>query len=134
MKLTHGLHLDPHKKNYERQFKKSVILYLHYLGRQKNFITHNTLEATKKPLKLVCQTTKGIINLKNKSDESISSLLIDSQLITSAKQISNHFNNFIISITKINRNIVEAKKNLIFHILALKIKTRFFFLQQYLRM
>ena len=104
-----GIHTK--KKNYERQFKKSVILYLHYFGKQKNFITHHTLETTKKPPKLVCQTIKGIINLKNKSDESISSLLIDSQLITIAKQISNHFNNFIISITEIiNRNIIEAKK------------------------
>ena len=65
----------------------------------------------KKTLKLVWQTIKGIINIKNKSDESISSLLIDNQLITSAKQISNHFNNFFTSIAeKINRNIVKAKK------------------------
>ena len=71
--------------------------------------------------------------MESKSDESISSLLIDDQLITSAKQISNHFNNFLTSIAeKINRDIVKAKK-LIFHILALKTKTQFFFLQQYLR-
>ena len=44
-------------------------------------------------------------------DECISSLLIDNQLITSAKQISNHFNNFFTSIVeKINRSIVKAKK------------------------
>ena len=49
--------------------------------------------------------------MKNQSDESISSLLIDNQLITSAKQISNHLNNFFTSITeKINRNIAKAKK------------------------
>ena len=45
--------------------------------------------------------------MKNKSDESISSL--HNQL--SAKYFSNHFNNFFISIAeKINRNIVKAKK------------------------
>ena len=91
--------------------KHTVILYLHYLGRLKNLITNNTLVTTKKPLKLVRQTIKGIINIKNKSDESISSLLIDNQLITSAKQISDHFNNFFTSIAeKIHRNIVKAKK------------------------
>ena len=49
---------------------------------------------------------------KKKSDESISSLLIDNQLITSAKQFSNHFkNNFFTTIAeKKNRNIVKAKK------------------------
>ena len=91
--------------------KHTVILYLQYLRRQKNLITNNTLETTKKTLKLVWQTIKGIINMKNKFDESISSLLIDNQLITSAKQISDYLNNVFTSITeKINRNIVKAKK------------------------
>ena len=48
--------------------------------------------------------------MKNKSDESILNLLIDYQLITSAKQISNYFNNFFTSIAeKIKRNIVKPK-------------------------
>ena len=64
--------------------------------------------------------------MKNKFDESISSLLIDNQLITSAKQISDYLNNVFTSITeKINRNTVKAKK-LIFHILAVKTKTHNF--------
>ena len=41
-----------------------------------------------------------IINMKNKIDESISSLLTDNQLIKNAKQISNHFNNFFTSKAK----------------------------------
>ena len=91
--------------------KHTVILYLHYLGRLKNLITNNTLVTTKKSLKLVWQTIKGIINIKNKSDESISSILIDNQLTTSGKQISNHFHNFFTSTAeKINRNIDKAKK------------------------
>ena len=50
---------------------------------------------------------KGDNKHEKKSDESIPSLLIDNQLITSAKQISNHFNNFFTSIVgEINRNIV----------------------------
>ena len=49
--------------------------------------------------------------MKKKSDESLSSLLIDSQLITSDKKISNHFNNCFTSIVeKISRNIVKAEK------------------------
>ena len=51
--------------------------------------------------------------MKRKSDESISSLLIDGQIITSAKEISNYFNNFFTTVTvKINRNrnIVKSKK------------------------
>ena len=48
---------------------------------------------------------------KHKIGRIFSSLLIDNQLTTSAKQISNHFNNFFPSIAdKINRNIVKAKK------------------------
>ena len=46
--------------------------------------------------------------MKKKSDKSISSLLIDSQIITGAKEICNHFNNFFTSIVvKINKNIVK---------------------------
>ena len=113
--------------------KHTIILYLHYLGRQKNLTANKKSYDNKNNLKIVWKTIKGIINMKNKSDESISSLLIDNQLIISAKQISNPFNNFFTSIAeKINRNTVNAKK-VIFHILALKTKTQFFFLQQYMR-
>ena len=50
--------------------------------------------------------------MKKKSGESISSLLIDDQIITSAKEISNYFNNFFTSVAvKINKNIVKSKKN-----------------------
>ena len=36
------------KKIMKDNSKYIVILYLHYLGRQKNLITNNTLETTKK--------------------------------------------------------------------------------------
>ena len=125
---------DPHKKeNYERQFKTYRNLISTLLRETKESYYKRYFRDNKKTLKLVWQTIKGITSMKNKSHESISSLLIDNQLITNAKQISNHFNNFFTSIAeKINRNIVKAKK-LIFHILALKTKAQFFFLQQYLR-
>ena len=49
--------------------------------------------------------------MKKKSDESISSLLIDGRIITSAKEISIHFNNFFASLAKkINKNIVNPKQ------------------------
>ena len=49
--------------------------------------------------------------MKKKSGESISSLPIDDQIITSAKEISNYFNNFLTSVAvKINKNIVKSKK------------------------
>ena len=96
--------------------KYTIILYPHYSERQKNLIANNTLETTKK-LKLVWQTIKGIRNMKSKSDESISSVLIDNQLITNPKQNSNHFGNFFTSIAeKINRNIVKAKKTHLSHL------------------
>ena len=95
--------------------KHTIALHLNYLGRQNNLIIKTTLEMKKK-LKLVWKTIKRITNLKNKSDESISSLLIDNQLITSANKISNHFNNFFTSITEKN----SYQKKLIFHILVLK--------------
>ena len=69
--------------------------------------------------------------MKNKSDESASSLLIDNQSITSTKKISNDFNNCFTSIAeKTNSNIVKPKKTSSF--LPLKTKTQFFFPQQYL--
>ena len=49
--------------------------------------------------------------MKKKSEESISSLLIDGQIRTSTKEISNHFNNFFTSFAKeINKNIVKPKQ------------------------
>ena len=49
--------------------------------------------------------------MKKKSDESISSLLIDGQIITSAKEIFNHFDNFFTTVAKkINKNIVKPKQ------------------------
>ena len=49
--------------------------------------------------------------MKKQSDESISSLLIDSQIIRSAKEISDTFNNFFTSVAvKINKNTVKLKK------------------------
>ena len=51
------------------------------------------------------------MNMKNKSDESISSLLIDNQSITSAKQIYNHLNNVFTSIAEKNKqNFCQSKK------------------------
>ena len=51
--------------------------------------------------------------MKKKSDESFSSLLIDGQILTSAKEISNYFNNLFTSVAvKINKNIVKSKKHL----------------------
>ena len=99
---------DPHKKqNHERQFKTYHNLISALLGETKNLITNNTLVTTKKPPETTMADHKGDNKHEKKSDESIPSLLIDNQLITSAKQISNHFNNFFTSIArKINRNIV----------------------------
>ena len=103
----------PHKKeNHERQFKIYRNLISTPLRETKKSYYKQYLTDNKKNLRLVWQTIKGIINMKSKSDQSISSLLIDNQLITSAKPISNHFNSFFTSIAeKINRNIVKAKKN-----------------------
>ena len=102
----------PHKKeNHERQFKIYRNLISTPLRETKKSYYKQYLTDNKKNLRLVWQTIKGIINMKSKSDQSISSLLIDNQLITSAKPISNHFNSFFTSIAeKINRNIVKAKK------------------------
>ena len=71
--------------------------------------------------------------MKKGSDESISSLLIDGEIISSAKEISNYFNNYFTSIAeKINKNIVRSKKT---HLptLALRTITQSSFLQLYQR-
>ena len=58
--------------------------------------------------------------MKKQSDESISSLLIDSQIIRSAKEISDTFNNFFTSVAvKINKSTVKSKKNTHTHLLIL---------------
>ena len=86
------------------------IIYLHFLERQKILTTSNNLK-TKKNLRLVWQTIKGTINVKKESGESVSSLLIDGEIITSAKEISNYSNKLFTSVTKkINKNIVKSKK------------------------
>ena len=52
--------------------------------------------------------------MKKKSDESVSNVLIDGQIITCVKEISNYFNNFFASVAvKINKNIVKAKKSIL---------------------
>ena len=49
--------------------------------------------------------------MKKNSDKSISSLLIDCQIVTSAKKISNYFNTFFTSVAvKTNKYIVKSKK------------------------
>ena len=91
-----------------------VIIYLHCSERQKILTISNILKTTKKNLRLVWQTIKGIINMKKKSDESIFSLLLDGQIITSVKEISNYLNNFFASVAvKINKNIVKTKKSIL---------------------
>ena len=91
-----------------------VIIYLHSSERQKILTISNILKTTKKSLRLVWQIIKGIINMKKKSDESVSSLLIDGQIITCVKEISNYFNNFFASFAvKINKNIVKTKKSIL---------------------
>ena len=124
----------PHKKeNHERQFKIYRNLISTPLRETKESYYKQYLRDNKENLRLVWQTIKRIINMKSKSGQSISSLLIDNQLITSTKPISNHFNTFFTSIAeKINKTLSKQKK-LIFHILVLKTKTQFFFHQQYLR-
>ena len=42
--------------------------------------------------------------MKKKSGESVSILLIDGEIITSAKEASNHFNNFLTSAAEKNQN------------------------------
>ena len=112
------------KEYYEKQFKSCRNHISSLLKRQKTLIvdiriyTHTCRillgdywNVNKRNLRLVLQTIKGIINMKKKSDESISSLLIDGQIITSAKKFSNHFNNFFKSVAKkINKNIVKPKQ------------------------
>ena len=71
--------------------------------------------------------------MKKMSDKSISSLLINGEIITSAKEISNYFNNFFTIVTKkMNKNIVKSKKHT-YPTLALKTITQFSFPQLYLR-
>ena len=69
--------------------------------------------------------------MKKESEESIFSLLIDGEIISSAKEISNYFNNFFTSVSeKINKNYVNKKKHT-YPTLALRTITQSSFLQLY---
>ena len=84
------------------------------LGKTKDSYYKLYFEDNKKNLRLVWKTIKGIINMKKESEESTSSLLTNGEIISSAKEISNYFNNFFTSVAeKINKNIVKSKKTLI---------------------
>ena len=66
--------------------------------------------------------------MKTKSEKSISSLLIDDQIIASANEISNYFNNFFTSVAlEINKNIVKSKKKNTYPTVAMKTVTLFSF-------
>ena len=66
--------------------------------------------------------------MKTKSEKSISSLLIDDQIIASANDISNYFNNFFASVAvEINKNIVKSKKKNTYPTVAMKTVTLFSF-------
>ena len=101
---------DPKTKEYyEKQFKSYRNHISSLLRETKDSYNKQYFDDIKKNLTLVWQTVKGIINMKKKSDVSISSLLIDGQIITSAKEISNYFNNFFTRVAKkINKNIVKS--------------------------
>ena len=103
---------DPKTKGYfEKQFKSYLNRISSLLREIKDFYYKQYFEDNKKNLRLVWQTIKGMINMNKKSDESISSLLIDHRIIISAKEIFNHLNNFFTNVAeKINKNIVKSKK------------------------
>ena len=99
------------KEYYEKQFKSYCNHISSLLRETKDSYYKQYFEDNKNNLRLVWQFIKGIINMKKKFDESTSSLLIDGQIITSAKEISNHFNNFFTSVAeKINKNIAKPKQ------------------------
>ena len=52
-----------------------ITIYLHWLERQKILTTKQYFEDNIKNFRLVQQTIKGIINMKKKSDKSISTLM-----------------------------------------------------------
>ena len=67
--------------------------------------------------------------MKKKSDKFNSSLLLNDQIITSAREMFNYFTNFFTSVAvKINKNIAKQKKHT-YPTLALKTITQFSFLQ-----
>ena len=65
------------KEYYEKQFTSYYNHISSLLRETKDSYYKQYFEDNKKNLRLVWQTIKGIINMKKKSDKSISSLLID---------------------------------------------------------
>ena len=128
--------IDPKiKEYYEKQFKSNRNHLSSLLRKTKDSYFKQYFEDKKENLRLVWPIIKGIINTKKKSDESISSLLIDGQIITSAKEICNYFNNFLTSVAvKINKKNCQVKnKKNTYPTLAMKTVTLFSFLQLYQR-
>ena len=74
---------DPKTKEYyEKKFKSYLNHVSSLLRKAKDSYYKQYFEDNKKNLRLVWQTIKGIINMKKESDESISSLLIDDEIIS----------------------------------------------------
>ena len=98
------------KEYYEKQFKSYRNHIFSPPRKIKDSYYKQYFEENKQNFRLVWQTIKGIINIKKKSDKSISSLLIDGQIIKSAKEISNYFNNLFTSVAAKINNIAKSKK------------------------
>ena len=97
------------KEYFQKQFKSYRDHISSLLRETKDSCYKQYFESNKKNFRLVWQIIKEMINMNEKSDESISGLIIDDQI--SAKNISNHFNNFLTNVAeKINKNFVSLKK------------------------
>ena len=124
---------DPKTKEYyEKQFKSYRNYVSSLLRKAKDCYYKQYFEDNKKNLRLVWQTIKGIINMKKESDESISSLVIDDEIISSTKEISNYFNNFFTSVEE-KMKILSSKKKHTYPTFALRIIAQSSFLQLYQR-
>ena len=123
---------DPKTKEYYEKQSKSYCNHISSLlcSKKQDSYYKQYFEDNEKNLRLVWQTTKGIINMKKKSGKSISSLLIDGQIIASAKEISNYFHNFFTSVAV--KKYCQVKKICTYPTLAMK-TTQFSFLQLYQR-
>ena len=96
------------KAEYQNQFRTSQNYISTLLRWSKDSYYNGLFEENKRNIKTVWKTVKALINIKQRTDLSLTTLQIGKKIETDAKEIANHFNGYFTSIAgKPNRNITH---------------------------
>ena len=99
------------KAEYQNQFRTCQNYISTLLRWSKDSYYNGLFEENKRNIKTVWKTVKELINIKQRTDLSLTTLQIGKKIETDAKEIANHFNGYFTSIAgKLNRNITHIRR------------------------